>query len=130
MYHTPLSFPFTSAPLQKRKRSSIEIVPEPESVSTPNQERPTKKVAFQDTEFSSGSGSDYINSNPSSVRSSLNSVDFKNIDHLVGPGTTSSRLNTSSRLTVEKSNVSDVLMKARRDNLKNQREITDVSDLL
>ncbi|KAI7823333.1 hypothetical protein BC939DRAFT_503265 [Gamsiella multidivaricata] len=88
-----------NAPLQKLnrpKRSSAEVVPEPESVSTPNQERSTKKVAFQDAEFSFKSGSDYIGSNPSSARSSLNSIDFKYIDRLAGPGTTSSRLNKQS----------------------------------
>lgn len=120
----------SSKNLNRPKRSSAEIAPEPESVSTSNQERPTKKVAFQYAEFSSQSGSDYINSNPSSTRSSLNSIDFKYIDHLVGPGTTSSRLHTSSRLIVENTNVSEVLMNARRNNLKKQSEIADVSDLL
>ncbi|KAG0376254.1 hypothetical protein BGX24_008024 [Mortierella sp. AD032] len=109
------------------KRSSTELDPQPE---TPNQEPPTKKVSFQDAVFSSGSGSDFIESNPSPASSSLNSVDFKYIDHLVGPGTTSSRLKTSSRLIVDKTYVSEVLMNARRNNLKKQSEITDVSALL
>ncbi|KAK3842539.1 MAG: hypothetical protein J3R72DRAFT_127754 [Linnemannia gamsii] len=109
------------------KRSSTELKLEPE---TPNQEPPTKKVSFQDTVFSSRSGSDYINSNPSSARSSLNSIDFKYIDHLVGPGTTSSRLKTSGQLIVDKTYVSGVLMNARHNNLKKQSEITDVSALL
>ncbi|KAG0373685.1 hypothetical protein BGX24_011389 [Mortierella sp. AD032] len=116
--------------LNRPKRSSAEVAPEPESASTPDQERPTKKVAFRDDVFSSECGSDYVDSNPSSKRSSLNSIEFKYIDHLVGPGTTSSRLNTSSRLIVGEIDVSEVLMNARRDNLKKQSEIADVSDLL
>ncbi|KAF8923534.1 hypothetical protein BGZ58_002832, partial [Dissophora ornata] len=120
--------------LNRPKRSSAEVALELESASAPDQERPTKKVAFRDDVFSSEGGSDYVDSNPSSVRSSLrsslNSIEFKYIDHLVGPGTTSSRLNTSSRLIVGEIDVSEVLMNARRDNLKKQSEIADVSDLL
>ncbi|KAF9110289.1 hypothetical protein BGX27_006568 [Mortierella sp. AM989] len=53
----------------------------------------------------------------------------KYIDHLVGPGTTSSRLNTSSRLIVEEIDVSEALLNACRDNLK-KSEIANESDLL
>ncbi|KAG0257272.1 hypothetical protein BGZ95_005292 [Linnemannia exigua] len=116
--------------LNRPKRPSVEVAPELESASVPDQERPTKRVAFRDDVFASECGSDYVDSNPSLVRSSLNSIDFKYIDHLVGPGTTSSRLNTSSRLIVGEIDVSEVLMNARRDNLKKQSEIADVSDLL
>ncbi|KAF8926974.1 hypothetical protein BGZ47_002430 [Haplosporangium gracile] len=116
--------------LSPPKRSSAEVVLELESASAPDQERPTKKVAFQDDVFSSEGGSDYVDSNPSSTRSSLNSIDFKYIDHLVGPGTTSSRLKTSSRLIVSETNVSEVAMNARRNILKKQSEIVGVSDLL
>ncbi|KAI8603037.1 hypothetical protein EDD21DRAFT_352210 [Dissophora ornata] len=95
-----------------------EVAPEPESVSTPGQERPTKKVTFRDAVFSSENGSDYIDSNPSLARSSLNSIDFEYIGHLAGPGTTPSQLNTGSRLIVEETNVSKVAMDARCENLK------------
>ncbi|KAG0260528.1 hypothetical protein BG011_001849, partial [Mortierella polycephala] len=116
--------------LNRPKRSSAEVAPELESASAPVQKRPTKKVAFQDDVFSSECGSDYVDSNPPSARSSLNSIDFKYIDHLVGPGATSSRQNTSSRLTAGDIDVSEILMNARRDNLKKQSEIADVSNLL
>ncbi|KAF9961534.1 hypothetical protein BGZ72_003372 [Mortierella alpina] len=115
---------------ERPKRSSAEVAPELESADALGHERPTKKVAFLDDVFSSECGTDYIDSNPTSTRSSLNSIDFKYIDHLVGPGTTSSRLNTSSRLTVGNIDVSEVLMNARRDNVKKQCEISDVSNLL
>ncbi|KAF9177035.1 hypothetical protein BGZ51_009279 [Haplosporangium sp. Z 767] len=115
--------------LNRPKTSSAEVAPDLEGVSAPDQERPTKKVAFRDDVFSE-SGSDYVGPDPPSARSSLNSIDFKYIDHLIGPGTTSSRLNTSSRCIVGGTDVSEVMMNARRDNLKKQSEITDVSDLL
>ncbi|CAO3568065.1 unnamed protein product [Mortierella alpina] len=41
-----------------------------------------------------------------------------------------SRLNTTSRLIVGEISVSEVLINARRDNVKKQSEIADVSDLL
>ncbi|KAG0248999.1 hypothetical protein BG011_009676 [Mortierella polycephala] len=116
--------------LNRPKRSSAEVIPDPESVSTPSQERPIKKVAFRDAMFSSETGSDYIDSNSSSAWSSLNSIDFKYIDCFVEPGTTSSRLNTNSWLIVEETNVSKAVMDGHRDNLKMQSEITNVYDLL
>ncbi|KAF9583222.1 hypothetical protein BGW38_009996 [Lunasporangiospora selenospora] len=114
--------------LLQQRRPSVEGAPdESEGLS---QGPRTKKVSFIDAEFSSASGSDFADSNQSSVRSSLASIDLKYIDHLVGPGTTSSRLNTRNRLIVGEIDVSEVLLNARRDNLKKQGEIVDVSDLL
>ncbi|KAF9970154.1 hypothetical protein BGZ65_011352, partial [Modicella reniformis] len=97
-----------------------------------NNGRPHKKVAFlDDFEFSSKSGSDYIQSNPSSAGSSLTPFDLRFIDHLVGPGTTSSRLNTTNaHLIIEEVDHSEKLMDARRSMLKKQSDITEVSELL
>ncbi|KAF9091971.1 hypothetical protein BGX27_001924 [Mortierella sp. AM989] len=67
---------------------------------------------------------------PRSTRSSLNTVDIRFMNHLVGPGTTSSRLTTSARLTINHTDVSVVLMNARTETIKHQSEVTDVSDLL
>ncbi|KAF9426782.1 hypothetical protein BGZ76_002597 [Entomortierella beljakovae] len=52
------------------------------------------------------------------------------MNHLVGPGTTSSRLTTSARLTIGQIDVSVVLMNARTKVIKHQSEISDISDLL
>ncbi|KAF9426819.1 hypothetical protein BGZ76_002586 [Entomortierella beljakovae] len=79
---------------------------------------------------SSQGDSDFDGSSQSSARSSLNSIDFQFINHLVGPGTTSSRLRTSGRLVIEDTDVSEALMSARRSVVKHQSEITSVSDLL
>ncbi|KAF9582878.1 hypothetical protein BGW38_010633 [Lunasporangiospora selenospora] len=116
--------------LTRPKRSSAEVALELESASVPDQELPTKKVVFQGEAFSSEGGSDYVGSNPSSARSSLNSIDFKFVYHLVGQGTTSSRLKTSSQLVVGETNVLEVVMNVRRDILRKQSEISVTSDLL
>ncbi|KAF9416475.1 hypothetical protein BGZ76_004660 [Entomortierella beljakovae] len=106
-------------------------VKDDDTSSVSSSESSHKRVKFLDTEFSSSSsGSDYIESNPSSARSSLNTSDLKYIDHLVGPGTPSSRLFTRDRLIVCKTDISLQLMNARRNNIYNQSEISDVSDLL
>ncbi|KAI7818890.1 hypothetical protein BC939DRAFT_277242 [Gamsiella multidivaricata] len=118
------------------KRSAAEVVSEigeeaeEADVSAPSPEPPHKKVTFLEVEFPSECGSDYADSNPSSTRSSLNSIDFRFIDHLVGPGTSSSRLTTNARLIIDQLDVSQLLMDARRSMIKKQSEITDVSDLL
>ncbi|KAF9364867.1 hypothetical protein BGX34_000093 [Mortierella sp. NVP85] len=112
----------TITPLSKRTVSEA-------ALETAEEERP-KKVLFMEAELSSASGSDYVHSSPSSARSSLNSIDFKFIDHLVGPGTTSSRLRTDDRLTISGVDVSLTMMEKRRTLLKKQSEINNVSDLL
>ncbi|KAF9167217.1 hypothetical protein DFQ26_005330 [Actinomortierella ambigua] len=109
------------------KRSSVEVATDEAGASS--QQPPTKKVAFRDAEFSSASESDFVDSN-SSARTSLVSIEYKYVDHLVGPGTTSSRFKTSDRLFVEGTNVSETLMGARRKILQKQSEIVDASDLL
>ncbi|KAF9106495.1 hypothetical protein BGX27_009126 [Mortierella sp. AM989] len=76
------------------------------------------------------SDSDYIGSNPPSARSSLNSIDMGFMNHLVGPGTTSSRLETSAHLMIGDTNVSEILMDARRSVVKRQSEVRTVSELL
>ncbi|KAK3813905.1 MAG: hypothetical protein J3Q66DRAFT_402489 [Benniella sp.] len=86
-------------------------------------ERPRKKVAINDPGSSSTSESSYATSKPPSTRSSLMSIEFKRVDHLVGLGTTSCRFHTSNRLVVDGTDVSEVLMKG-------QDEIKDVSDRL
>ncbi|KAG0360732.1 hypothetical protein BGZ54_009408 [Gamsiella multidivaricata] len=124
----------TSVPAENSvssKRSAAEVVPEvDESMGAPSHEPPHKKVAFLEVEFPLESESDYVDSNPSSARSSLNSIDFRFIDHLVGPGTSSSRLTTKARLIIDQVDVSELLLNARRSVVKKQYEITDVSDLL
>ncbi|KAI8347013.1 hypothetical protein B0O80DRAFT_219864 [Mortierella sp. GBAus27b] len=112
----------TTVPVPKRTASGA-------ALETAEEERP-KKVLFVEAELSSASGSDHVRSSPSSACSSLNSIDFKLIDHLVGPGTTSSRLRTSNRLTISDVDVSLTIMEKRRTLLKQQSEINDVSDLL
>jgi hypothetical protein len=83
------------------------------ALETAEEERPTK-VLFVEAELSSASGSDDVRSSPSSARSSLNAIDFKFIDHLVGPRTTSSRLRTDNRLTISDVDVSLTMMEKRR----------------
>ncbi|KAG0351579.1 hypothetical protein BC939DRAFT_508362 [Gamsiella multidivaricata] len=106
--------------------------PGPANASSKDDWEP-KKVTFLETEFateSERSDSSYIDSNPSSTRSSLNSIDFSFMNRLVGPGTTSSRLNTAARLFVGQVDVSELLLTARRAIVKIQSRITSVSDLL
>ncbi|KAF9090488.1 hypothetical protein BGX27_002235, partial [Mortierella sp. AM989] len=98
-----------------------------ESSSTSSREPPYKKVAFLDADFCQDGESVYA---PSSARSSLNSIDFRFIDHLVGPGTTSSRLRTDTHLIIDQTDISMILMEARRSVIKKQSEISNVSDLL
>ncbi|KAI1315453.1 hypothetical protein EDD11_000786 [Mortierella claussenii] len=68
--------------------------------------------------------------NPPSARFSLSSVDFSVVNWLVGPGTTSSQLNTFDRLFIEQLDISKLLMAARRVTVKNQSQATRVSDPL
>ncbi|KAF9411983.1 hypothetical protein BGZ76_005252, partial [Entomortierella beljakovae] len=98
-----------------------------QSTITSSQEPPQKKVAFLDIDFPSESESEYA---PSSARSSLNSIDLRYINHLVGPGTTSSQLKTSARMIVGDVDVSLALMDARRKIVAHQSEINNNSDLL
>ncbi|KAF9098111.1 hypothetical protein BGX27_000870 [Mortierella sp. AM989] len=116
------------------KRSAAEVISEggeadegASSSSSSSPGRRQKKVAFSEVDFPLDSESDYA---PSSARSSLNSIDFRYIDHLVGPGTTSSRLTTMARLIIDQIDISELLMDARRLIIKKQSEISDVSDLL
>ncbi|KAI7818936.1 hypothetical protein BC939DRAFT_506156 [Gamsiella multidivaricata] len=51
-------------------------------------------------------------------------------DHLVGPGTTSSRLKTPARLRIQDVDVSQVLLDAGRQVIANQCNINNISDLL
>ncbi|KAF9108120.1 hypothetical protein BGX27_008458, partial [Mortierella sp. AM989] len=104
-------------------------------VTADNQSKKSRVQAstLQETEFPSQSSqddSDFIGSNPSSARSSLNSIEIGFVNHLVGIGTTSSRLRTSDHLIIEDTNVSEILMDARRSVVRNQSEIKTVSDLL
>ncbi|CAO3566650.1 unnamed protein product [Mortierella alpina] len=62
-------------------RSSTDLRPQLKSADAPDNERPTNKVVFQDEVFSSECGSDYVDPNPTSARSSLNSIDFKYLHH-------------------------------------------------
>ncbi|KAI8599563.1 hypothetical protein EDD21DRAFT_445262 [Dissophora ornata] len=108
--------------LTRLKKSAAKIVPETpegakEGASSSSQEPLLKKAAFLDVNFPSTleSGSSYANSYPSSSRSSSNSIDFRFINHLVGPGTTSSRQRTASWMIVEGLDVSQALMNARRE---------------
>ncbi|KAF9083968.1 hypothetical protein BGX27_003955, partial [Mortierella sp. AM989] len=89
-----------------------------------------KRITILEADFFSESGSDYVDSKPSSARSSLNSIDFFLINHLVGPGTTSSRLSTNDCLLVNKVDISKALMDARRSLIKKQSELREVSNLL
>ncbi|KAF9089763.1 hypothetical protein BGX27_002409, partial [Mortierella sp. AM989] len=81
---------------------------------------------------SQSSGSEFLGSIPTSdsARSSLNPSDFRFMNRLVGPGETCSSLSTTDQLEVGDKNVSALLMKARRDNVKRQSELSDVSELL
>ena len=99
-------------------------------LKTPIHKPSPRKVTILEVEFSSDCGSDYVNSKPSSTRSSLNSIDFLLVDHLVRPGTTSSRLTTNDHLIVDEVDVSQDLMDARRRLIKRQSELKDASDLL
>ncbi|KAF9354319.1 hypothetical protein BGX26_007848 [Mortierella sp. AD094] len=94
----------------------------------------TKKVKFLETEFatdSEQSDHDHIpDSNSSSARSFLNSIDFSFVNRLVGPGTTSSRLKTTARLFVGQFDISETLMTARRAIVKKQSETISIPDLL
>ncbi|KAG0053561.1 hypothetical protein BGZ83_000845 [Gryganskiella cystojenkinii] len=56
------------------------------ALKTPIHKPSPRKVTILEMEFSLDCGSDYVNSKPSSTRSSLNSIDFLLVDHLVGPG--------------------------------------------
>ncbi|KAF9111728.1 hypothetical protein BGX27_004516, partial [Mortierella sp. AM989] len=112
-----------------KQKKAAEMVSQSKEQSDPSSDYPQKKVKFLDAELSSSSSNEYVDSNPSSGRSSLGSIDLKYIDHLVGPGTTSSKLYTSSRLIVNNTNISKELMSARRKAILKQSEITDVSDL-
>lgn len=119
---------FSSIP---SKRSSLDIISEVEDVVNDPSHKPLhKRVTILEVEFLSESGSDYVDSKPSSARSSLNSIDFVLIDHLVGPGTTSSRLTTNDRILIGQVDVSQVLMDGRRNLIRKQSEIKDPSDLL
>ncbi|KAF9994287.1 hypothetical protein BGZ65_010093 [Modicella reniformis] len=55
---------------------------------------------------------------------------MKYINHLVGPGTTSSKPKTKNRLIVDGIDLSVLLMAARLDIVQRQSELKDVSDLL
>ncbi|KAF9197308.1 hypothetical protein BGZ49_002312, partial [Haplosporangium sp. Z 27] len=66
----------------------------------------------------------------SSVRSSLTTIDMRYINNLVGPGTTSSKLRTEHRLSVDGVDVSLLLMEARMDIVMRQSDVSEVSDLL
>ncbi|KAG0041826.1 hypothetical protein BGZ83_001264 [Gryganskiella cystojenkinii] len=89
-----------------------------------------KRVTILEAEFLSESGSDYIHSGPSSTRSSMNSIEFLLINHLVGPGTASSRLTTNDRLMFNDVDISLSLMNVRRSLVKKQNDIKESSDLL
>ncbi|KAG0266048.1 hypothetical protein BG011_003486 [Mortierella polycephala] len=80
-----------------------------------------------ETDHSDGT---YMDSNPSSARSSLNSIEMRYMNHLVGPGTTSSRLETSKRFVIRETDISRKLMAERRCVVQRQCEIDNVSDLL
>ena len=114
------------------KRSVPDVAPEIDELDVVlSGRRPIhKRVAFLEAGFFSESGSDYACSGPSSTRSSLNSIDLLFIDHLVGPGITSSRLTTRDRIKFKDVDVSLLLMDARKSLLKKQSEIKDVSELL
>ncbi|KAF9578997.1 hypothetical protein BGW38_004934 [Lunasporangiospora selenospora] len=102
-----------------------------DSLSSTQPMKPVHKaVAILEADFLSESGSEYVDSKPSSARSSLNSIDFHHINHLVGPGTTSSKLSTNDRLTLDNIDISKILMEARMSLIKKQDELNDVSDLL
>ncbi|KAG0247918.1 hypothetical protein BG011_000729 [Mortierella polycephala] len=114
-------------------RSAVAIPSPGLARSHSNDESTPKKVSFLETEFATESepgDNSYIDSNPSSARSSLNSIDFSFMNRLVGPGTTSSRLNTAARLFAGQLDVSEILMTARRAIVMNQSQITSVPDLL
>ncbi|KAF9319457.1 hypothetical protein BG006_002988, partial [Podila minutissima] len=114
-------------------RSAVAIPSPGLARSLSDDDSTVKKVSFLETEYateSEPSDNNYIDSNPSSARSSLNSIDFSFVNWLVGPGTTSSRLDTAARLFVGRLDVSEVLMTARRTIVKNQSRITSIPDLL
>ncbi|ORZ07705.1 hypothetical protein BCR41DRAFT_399515 [Lobosporangium transversale] len=96
----------------------------------------SKRIRFVDEELASQSSKsdlDYVVSDPSdrsSPRSSLNSIDFHYINHLVGPGSTSSQLHTSARLVIGTTDVSQILMNARKEIVKRQSELENTSDIL
>jgi len=82
---------------------------------------------------SESSGLDFVGSTPpppKSNRSSLQSVDIRFANRLVGPGTTSSRLTTNDQLRVGTMNISSILMSARKENVARQSELESISDLL
>ncbi|KAF9439287.1 hypothetical protein BGZ76_006016 [Entomortierella beljakovae] len=95
-----------------------------------------KTVKFVDEDLGSHSSKgdeDFVGSDQSSSpRSSLNISDFRYVNHLVGPGTTSSHLRTSSRFKVGQMDISEIIMNARREIVKNQSRIEkeNTSDLL
>lgn len=109
--------------LVRPKRPSSKIVLN-EPVS---KELPPKRSHFRMSIFR---WSDFTYSSPSSARLSLAAIDVKYIDHLVGPDTKSSRLDTRDRLVVESTNVLELPMAICRDILKKQSEITGVSNVL
>ncbi|KAG0215034.1 hypothetical protein BGX31_000937, partial [Mortierella sp. GBA43] len=95
-------------------------------------EHKLRKVAFLDESFSDN-GSLYTGSDPSSAppsaRSSLNTNDFQYVDHLVGPGESSSKIQ-GKPFVMNGINVSELCMRARKEAVKNQCELNDMSELL
>ncbi|KAF9105438.1 hypothetical protein BGX27_009628 [Mortierella sp. AM989] len=79
---------------------------------------------------SQSSGSDFVGRQPASARSSLNSIDIRFVNRLVGPGETSSALSGESLLLVGDENVSARLMSARRSNVSRQSQLENFSDIL
>ncbi|KAF9432257.1 hypothetical protein BGZ76_011059 [Entomortierella beljakovae] len=76
------------------------------------------------------SGSSFVGSCPSSARSSLQSIDIRFANRLLGPGTVSSKLNTSDRFCVGGEDLSLKFMLVRRANVARQSELESVSDIL
>ncbi|KAI7828755.1 hypothetical protein BC939DRAFT_500540 [Gamsiella multidivaricata] len=74
--------------------------------------------------------SDYVVSDVSSARSSFSTIDMKCINHLMGPGTTSSKLRIEDRPIVNGTDLSLLLTAARVDIVLRQSGLQDVSDLL
>ncbi|KAI1297564.1 hypothetical protein EDD11_007037, partial [Mortierella claussenii] len=123
-----ITFSETSAP-SKSSAPNAALEVEEGDEDTPSWKPVHKRVTILEADFLSESGTDYTYSGQSSTRSSLTSIDFLLIDHLVGPGTTSSRLTTNKRMKFNQIDVSLLLMDERRSLIKKQSEIKDVSDL-
>ncbi|KAF9413902.1 hypothetical protein BGZ76_004965, partial [Entomortierella beljakovae] len=103
------------------------VLPRPQATSCPV---PTTRQLLGPDLPSQSSGSDFVCSESDRGRLSINSIDIKFINRLVGPGVTSSKLSGKSLHLVGNENVSARLMLARRSNVIRQSQLESTSDIL